>query len=179
MSQQLNSSTSQRGLAIPSPVLRSGLTVAQTRRGALKATEKIGKTSNVQRSTPNVQLARSELSVERWTLSVGRFPTLLRPANLISVLLFLLAGCADTTPPAVTPELAARASSKTLTVAQLQHGRRLFASRCIECHTLPVVNAHEKTEWPCLVDWMAKRASLKREERDAVLAYILAARAQQ
>ena len=144
----------------------------------MQTTEEIGKrpTLNVQRSTLNSGWASWTLGVERWTLGV--FP-LLRPANLASILVFLLAGCADTTPPAVTPDLAARASSKTLTVAQLQHGRVLFASRCIECHTLPPVNSHAESEWPHLINAMAKRASLKPEEREAMLAYVLAARAQQ
>lgn len=63
-------------------------------------------------------------------------------------------------------------------MAQLQHGRTLFASRCIECHALPAVTAHNASEWPRLIDEMAERASLKLTEREAVLAYVLAARAQ-
>jgi mono/diheme cytochrome c family protein len=92
---------------------------------------------------------------------------------------FLLAGCTATVPPPVTPEMARTSGAKPTTVTQLQHGRILFASRCIECHTLPPVTAHNDTEWPHLVNAMAGRASLKPAEKEAVLAYILAARAQQ
>ena len=57
-------------------------------------------------------------------------------------------------------------------------GRALFVSRCIECHTLPVVSRHSASTWPDVVEWMAKRAELKPAERDAVIAYVLAVRTQ-
>jgi len=60
----------------------------------------------------------------------------------------------------------------------LQEGRTLFVSRCIECHTLPVVSRYDPVAWPWLVDDMAARASLKPAEREAIVAYILAVRAQ-
>jgi mono/diheme cytochrome c family protein len=155
-----------------------GLTTVQARKGASKATEKVGKRPklNAQRSMLNSERASWALSVGRWTL--GIFPHL-RQVGLASVLLLLFAGCTNTTPPVVTPELAAgKNPDRTVAMAKLQHGRILFASRCIECHTLPPVNAHDATEWPRLVGWMAKRASLKPEEREAMIAYLVAARAQ-
>ena len=60
----------------------------------------------------------------------------------------------------------------------LREGRALFVSRCIECHTLPVVSRYDPVAWPWLVDDMAERASLKPGEREALVAYILAVRAQ-
>jgi len=60
----------------------------------------------------------------------------------------------------------------------LQEGRTLFVSRCIECHTLPVVSRYDPVAWPWLVDNMAHRASLKPAEREALVAYLLAVRAQ-
>jgi mono/diheme cytochrome c family protein len=74
--------------------------------------------------------------------------------------------------------MAQTSRAKSTTVTQLEHGRVLFASRCIECHVLPPVTAHNETEWPHLVNAMASRASLKPAEKEAVIAYILAARAQ-
>jgi mono/diheme cytochrome c family protein len=91
--------------------------------------------------------------------------------------LFLLAGCSATSPPEVTPKMARASSHGPATVGQLQHGRVLFASRCIECHTLPPIARYTDSQWPHLVNAMAGRASLKPEEREAVLSYILAARA--
>ena len=60
----------------------------------------------------------------------------------------------------------------------LREGRALFVSRCIECHTLPVVSRYDPVAWPWLVDDMAGRASLKPAERDALVAYLLAVRVQ-
>ena len=60
----------------------------------------------------------------------------------------------------------------------LQQGRTLFVSRCIECHTLPVVSRYDPVAWPWLVNDMSARAGLRPSERDAVVAYILAVRAQ-
>ena len=99
--------------------------------------------------------------------------------SLGTCFLFLIVGCSTTFPPEVTPEMARRASARDpVTISQLQHGRVLFASRCIECHTLPPIAKHTDSEWPHLVNWMAGRASLKPAEREAILTYILAARAQ-
>src|SRR5437868_12209696 len=88
----------------------------------------------------------------------------------------LFTGC-STGGPEVTPEMAALNTGGTLAFTQLKQGRTLFASRCIECHALPGVTAHTAGEWPDLIDEMADRASLDPAERQAVLAYILAARA--
>jgi mono/diheme cytochrome c family protein len=97
------------------------------------------------------------------------------PAVLFS---FLLAGCSGTVLPPVTPDMARTGAASPGRLAKLERGRTLYASRCIECHTLPAIKAHTDSEWPHLVGWMAKRASLKEDEQEAVIAYILAARRQ-
>jgi hypothetical protein len=88
---------------------------------------------------------------------------------------WLLASCEmmNYKPPVVSGQMT---SAKH--VARLQEGRTLFAHRCIECHTLPVVWYYNKSDWPELVDNMSARASLKPSERDAIVAYILATRSQ-
>lgn len=85
--------------------------------------------------------------------------------RLLFVSLGLLGGCAAYVPPIVTNEH-----------VDLAQGRELFAQRCIECHTLPPVWHYSREEWPRIVDSMAHRASLRPNEREAILAYILAAR---
>ena len=62
---------------------------------------------------------------------------------------------------------------------KLERGRQLFVRRCIECHTLPAIWKYSRDDWPKIVNDMSHRASLKPEERDAVIAYILAARKRQ
>ena len=97
----------------------------------------------------------------------------------VAVSACLLVSCSTHVPPPVTVEMARENASGSVAMTQLQKGRVLFAYRCIECHTLPPVKSHTDSEWPHLVAAMADRSSLKPAEREAVLAYILAARAQQ
>jgi mono/diheme cytochrome c family protein len=59
---------------------------------------------------------------------------------------------------------------------KLQRGRTLFVHRCIECHTLPAIWRYSREDWPKIVDDMSPRASLTSTDREAVIAYILAAR---
>jgi hypothetical protein len=93
-----------------------------------------------------------------------------------------LCGCETTSfaPPPVTVELMrTRARARQhVEIATLREGRVLFVSRCIECHTLPAISRYKASQWPSIIDEMTGRANLKPAERDAVLAYILAARAQ-
>jgi hypothetical protein len=92
----------------------------------------------------------------------------------------LLASCEliNYTPPIVTPQMAGARKGQYRDLTALREGRTLFAYRCIECHTLPVVWHYSADDWPEIVDTMSRRASLKPGERDAIVAYILAARAQ-
>jgi hypothetical protein len=102
----------------------------------------------------------------------------MKRASIFASVLCLLVSCESTNyaPPPVTAQMAKTGTSQHVDLAALREGRTLFVSRCIECHTLPVVSAHSASEWPRLIDEMAGRASLKPPERNAVLAYILAAR---
>jgi cytochrome c2 len=61
-------------------------------------------------------------------------------------------------------------------LAKLDRGRQLFVHRCIECHTLPGIWKYSREDWPKIVNDMSHRASLKPADREAVIAYILAAR---
>ncbi len=90
-------------------------------------------------------------------------------------LLIAVAACSavSTGAPVVTPAMshASGASADKLTA-----GRRVFVSRCIECHTLPAINEHTPAAWPHIIARMSPRADLTAAERDALLSYILAAR---
>jgi hypothetical protein len=76
------------------------------------------------------------------------------------------------TPPAVDSRIARNSEVRTL-----ERGRILYSQRCLECHALPPVWHYRKEDWPGIVDSMARRADLKPNERDTILAYINAARA--
>ena len=68
-------------------------------------------------------------------------------------------------------------TSLRTSLAELERGRTLFVHRCIECHTLPAMWKYYLGDWPKIVNDMSHRASLKPQDRDAVIAYILAVRA--
>jgi hypothetical protein len=70
-----------------------------------------------------------------------------------------------------------RSTSHRMQDVDLKRGRTLFVHRCIECHTLPAIWKYSDEDWPKIVNSMAHRASLNPSEREAVIAYILAARA--
>lgn len=82
--------------------------------------------------------------------------------------------------PPVTPQMVARSHGKrTADLSTLEHGRKLFVHRCIECHTLPPIWKYSREDWPQIVNDMSRRASLKSADREAVAAYILAVRSQE
>jgi hypothetical protein len=90
-----------------------------------------------------------------------------------------LSSCETTfAPPPITAELAQAQAGQHTDVAALREGRRLFVHRCIECHTLPPFWHYRVEDWPHIVDAMSHRANLKPAQRDAIVAYILAVRAQ-
>lgn len=57
-------------------------------------------------------------------------------------------------------------------------GRTLFVANCNKCHGHPDVHAESDAEWPSIVERMAKKAELDAAQRDKVLHFIQAARAQ-
>ncbi len=100
----------------------------------------------------------------------------LRAVALLAVI--ASAGCESTSSPKAPPVTAAMVKSgrgQQLDMAMLSSGRSAFVSRCAHCHALPDVNEHTRGEWPRLVAEMAKRSGLNSVQREAVLAYILAA----
>jgi mono/diheme cytochrome c family protein len=100
--------------------------------------------------------------------------------SILALVICLLASCEliSYTPPVVTSQMASARKGQHADLITLQEGRTLLASHCIECHTLPVVWHYNASDWPEIVDSMSHRANLKPAERDAIIAYILAAHAQ-
>jgi hypothetical protein len=97
--------------------------------------------------------------------------------SILFVLACVLASCQLTNDvPPVTSQMATARKGQSVNLAMLHEGRTLFAHRCIECHTLPVVWRYSSKDWPDIVDSMSKRASLKPAEREAIIAYIIAVR---
>jgi hypothetical protein len=118
--------------------------------------------------------------VKETIISVRKWHEQVIPTLVVLLIALGLVNCEITgfAPPPVTAEMAMWQKNAPVDLATLETGRMLFVSRCIECHTLPPVSRYDAVAWPWLVDDMAKRASLKSDERKALLSYLLAARAQ-
>jgi mono/diheme cytochrome c family protein len=88
------------------------------------------------------------------------------------------AGCQTSSfaPPTLDTAIIRMGAARHADERTLNAGRDIFVSRCIECHTLPVISRYPASAWPGLVDQMAKRADLKSAERDAIVAYLVAVR---
>jgi hypothetical protein len=65
-----------------------------------------------------------------------------------------------------------------VTAGALSAGRDHFVAKCSGCHGYPDLAAIQEGEWPTIVERMAKKAGLGAEERDAVLHFVLASRAE-
>jgi hypothetical protein len=104
-----------------------------------------------------------------------------RPIHLtlatIIALCFLI-GCetSNYAPPITSQMTATSHGRRASDLSTLERGRKLFVHRCIECHTLPAIWKYSREDWPQIVNDMSHRASLKPDDRDAVIAYILAVR---
>ena len=101
----------------------------------------------------------------------------MKKVSIFLVLTCLLLGCGLTNYiPPVTSQMATTRKGQHVDLAMLREGRTLFAHRCIECHTLPVLWHYSTQDWPEIVNSMSHRASLKPADREAIVAYILAVR---
>jgi hypothetical protein len=102
---------------------------------------------------------------------------LLRLVIAFYVATFAACETANYAPPVTLAMTRIRAREKqNVDFTKLERGRTLFVHRCLECHTLPAMWKYSREDWPQIVNDMSHRASLKPEDRDAVIAYILAVR---
>jgi cytochrome c5 len=83
-------------------------------------------------------------------------------------------------PPPPSPALIAAASARWpgTTAASLASGHDLFLSHCNNCHDYPDLLAIQDERWPAILDKMARKAHLNPGERDEVLHFVLASRAE-
>jgi mono/diheme cytochrome c family protein len=100
-----------------------------------------------------------------------------RAGQVVSAIIALfIVSCANfAPPPEVSPTLISNARSDHVDSEQLQNGRRLFVSHCLECHTLPRVTKYNREQWPHLVSRMSSRANLSASDQSAIIAYLRAA----
>jgi mono/diheme cytochrome c family protein len=91
------------------------------------------------------------------------------------IILFVVSCASFAPPPEISPALVANARPDHADANMLATGRKLFVSRCLECHTLPSVTKHSREEWPHFVSRMSGRANLSVDEEAAIVAYLRAA----
>jgi hypothetical protein len=107
----------------------------------------------------------------------GKCRRLVQLVSAFWVATFAACETANYVPPVTLEMTAASHGKRGAEVSTLERGRNLFVHRCIECHTLPPIWKYSNEDWPKIVDDMSHRANLKPQDRDAVIAYTLAARA--
>jgi mono/diheme cytochrome c family protein len=65
-----------------------------------------------------------------------------------------------------------------VTASSLAGGRDLFLANCNGCHAYPELSAIADDRWPEILEEMAKKSHLGTEQRDAILHFVLASRAE-
>jgi hypothetical protein len=80
----------------------------------------------------------------------------------------------ERTSPPITAAFLAAAKVST-PPKDLEEGRRLYTTRCTECHDLEMLESRSRSAWESIVGGMSRRAGLSPEERARVLDYIAAA----
>jgi hypothetical protein len=97
-------------------------------------------------------------------------------ALLPYMLTFLSCETSNFAPPVTTEMIRTAPLKRRVDPNKLERGRTLFVHRCIECHTLPPIWKYSREDWPQIVNDMSHRASLRPDDREAVIVYILAVR---
>jgi hypothetical protein len=79
------------------------------------------------------------------------------------------AGCGGALPVATAGD----ASRAGVALAELQQGRSLVAAKCSSCHRTPQPAEHRSSDWPHMIEEMARRANLDGAERVAIQDYLV------
>lgn len=99
------------------------------------------------------------------------------PGILLAVILCLpgIAGCISPVPHPDERALGkARSEDPTVTLADLQEGRKLYVSNCSGCHNLHIPSQFGDSEWSRWVETMRERSRLTSEETVSITRYLIA-----
>ena len=93
--------------------------------------------------------------------------------------LFVIGSC-QSNPSEAYPTaraVAARAQNgQSADLATLERGRKIFTTRCTECHVARTIANYSVPEWRHFISVMAPRAKLQPNDRASLEAYLIAAR---
>jgi cytochrome c5 len=78
------------------------------------------------------------------------------------------------TSPQVTPALLSAAKSSA-PIPVLEEGRKLYTTRCAECHDLEMVDSRSVSGWEKMVGSMSGRAHLNSEQQSRIVQYLTVA----
>lgn len=120
--------------------------------------------SNIKRNLPQALLA-----LERGIKTCADLPQLLKLREELSGALE-----AKTAPP-VTPAFLSAAKVST-PQNLLEEGRRLYTSRCNQCHDLEMLDSRSESGWKSEVSSMARRAKIDEKQQNIIVQYLTAAR---
>lgn len=93
------------------------------------------------------------------------------------VFIVLALGSCETNPEIAFPTAQAVAFRGGAGVATLARGRKIYTTSCTECHVARPIAQRSVEQWRLILGVMAPRARLKPDDRAAVEAYLVAARA--
>lgn len=119
--------------------------------------------SNQKRNLPQALLA-----LERGLKTCADLPQLQKLREELSGAL------EEKTAPAVTPVFLSAAKTTT-PVATLEEGRRLYMSRCTQCHDLEMLDSRSAGAWKTEVSGMARRAKIDEAQQNVIVQYLAAA----
>ncbi len=119
------------------------------------------------RSGKNLQ--HGLMALERGLKICADYPKLLALRKEMSSALELGAS------PPVTPELIAAAKTST-SREQLESGRKLYVTRCVECHDLEMLDSRSSAGWKSIVQTMSRKAHLKGNEQELIVEYLAVAK---
>ncbi len=86
----------------------------------------------------------------------------------------MLGALEERTAPPLTPALLS-AARNSAPLATLEEGRKLYTTRCAECHDLEMVDSRSASGWEKMVGNMSGRAHLKGDEQARIVQYLTVA----
>lgn len=98
----------------------------------------------------------------------------MRRRLLATLLCVVLSGCAGIAHPSDADVARAQARWPEATQASLEEGRRLYVTRCSNCHPLHKPSEYTTARWDTLLTKMAPRAHLSDAQKEQIRAYLTA-----
>lgn len=98
----------------------------------------------------------------------------MRTISAAAVAALVVFGCVtiDEMAPPITPSMQTIAEREGYSVRQLEHGRQLYLTDCVKCHSPEPVTRYTLAEWHEIMPRMARDSNFSPEQEAAVTAYV-------